>query len=223
MCFSATASFSSGIILSAIGVAAVQKTTRPTQLLLASFPFLFAFQQFTEGFLWLSFTNPAYAGWHDVSKYGFLIFSHLLWPVFIPLAILLLEDIPKRKTILYYLLGAGLLLAGYHFYCLVFLDVTARVDHHHIIYLIDHLTEMLLPANILYGLSTIVPAFVSSVKRMWWIGLFIIITYMATYVFYFEYTISIWCFLATLLSLLVYFILNKLNNRTVISNVAVKR
>ena len=49
MCFSATASFSAGIILTVIGVASIKKAHHKSQLLFASIPFVFGIQQFAEG------------------------------------------------------------------------------------------------------------------------------------------------------------------------------
>ena len=55
MCFSATASFTAGIVLTVIGVATVKKTQRKTEIPFAMVPLLFGLQQFIEGLLWLSF------------------------------------------------------------------------------------------------------------------------------------------------------------------------
>ena len=53
MCFSAGASFAGGVIISAIGVATVLKVHKPSQIVFASIPLFFGFQQFVEGFVWL--------------------------------------------------------------------------------------------------------------------------------------------------------------------------
>jgi hypothetical protein len=48
MCFSAVASFAGGVIISAIGVATVMKVHKPSQIVFASIPLFFGFQQFVE-------------------------------------------------------------------------------------------------------------------------------------------------------------------------------
>lgn len=212
MCFSASASFGSGVVLSIIGVAALRKTETSSQLALGCFPFIFAVQQFSEGFVWLSVTNPAYAGWQEIPAYSFLIFSHIVWPIWIPLAILLLEKNIKRKKILGFLLGTGIVLATYHVFCLIFLPVTIRVDEHHLQYLIAHPTWLLMIGNIFYGLSTILPSFISSVKRMWWLGAFTVVSYIVAHLFFQAYVISVWCYFATLLSVIAYLILARINS-----------
>ena len=59
MCFSATASFGASAVLGVIGVAAVAKAKTKPQRLFASIPLVFAVQQLSEGFLWLSQNIPA--------------------------------------------------------------------------------------------------------------------------------------------------------------------
>jgi len=54
MCFSASASFAGGAVLTTIGVASVSKVSDPKQKLFAEIPLLFAFQQFAEGVVWLT-------------------------------------------------------------------------------------------------------------------------------------------------------------------------
>lgn len=193
-----------------IGIASVRKIEKPSQLPLGLFPFLFSLQQFSEGFVWLSLTNPSYAGWQNIPMYSFLTFSHIIWPAWILLSILLLEKDIMRRKILQGLSGAGIMLALYHVFCLIFLNVTSRIEGHHIQYLIAHPGSLLMAANIFYALATILPFFISSVKRMWWIGLFIILSYIATFILYKAYVISVWCYFATFISLVVYLNLSRI-------------
>lgn len=57
MCFSTTASFVAGTFLTVIGVASVKKVKGPGQLMFAVIPLVFAVQQFSEGFVWMSLLN----------------------------------------------------------------------------------------------------------------------------------------------------------------------
>ena len=214
MCFSASASFGSGVVLVIMGVASISKVEGRSELPLAFFPFIFAIQQVSEGFVWLSLTNPTYSGWQDIPMYSFLIFSHVLWPTWIPFSILLLEKDLQRKKILWFLFGTGITMGLYHIYCLIYLPVNARIDGHHIQYLIAHPVSLLMPANILYALATIFPPFISSIRRMWWLGLFILISYIAAYLVYRAYVISVWCYFATLLSIIVYLILTRFQKQS---------
>ena len=49
MCFSATASFTVGVVLSVIGVVTIKMTRRKEEIPFAMIPLLFGIQQFIEG------------------------------------------------------------------------------------------------------------------------------------------------------------------------------
>ncbi|WP_026899295.1 DUF6629 family protein [Daejeonella oryzae] len=213
MCFSASVSFGAGAVLSIIGIATVRKAETSPQFMLAVFPFFFALQQIAEGFVWLSFVSLSFAGWQSIPINFFLSFSHIIWPIWIPLCMLLLEERSRQRSILYILLAAGIILGIYHIFCMLLYPIITRIDGHHVQYIIADQGYLRLPANILYGLSTILPFFISSVKRMWWMGVFILVSYIFTYLIYNAYITSVWCFFATILSVIVYYILNRQNLR----------
>lgn len=212
MCFSANASFGSGVVLGLIGISTLRKTSGSSQRAIALIPLIFAVQQIAEGFVWLSMINGGFSSWRAVFPYIFLTFSHIIWPVWMPLSVLILENGRKRKNILRVLFFGGLLLAAYHVFSLSFFRVSARVDQHHIQYFIDQPAWMRLPSNVLYGSAAILPAFVSSVRRMWWLGLFLLLSYLFTYFFFHHYIVSVWCYYATFISIVIYLVLSGLRN-----------
>lgn len=75
MCFSASASFITSAVLFAGGVAAVKFSTNKRQLPFAIIPFIFSFQQFSEGILWLSLSIPEFTGYQITSMFTFLIIA----------------------------------------------------------------------------------------------------------------------------------------------------
>jgi len=87
MCFSAPASFLASAVLCAAGVASCRLARNKRQLLFASTPFLFAMQQAAEGFVWLSFSYPAFEAWRLFFSYFFLFFAFILWPTWVPVSI----------------------------------------------------------------------------------------------------------------------------------------
>jgi hypothetical protein len=97
MCFSASASFSAGVILSAIGVASIKKAQSPPHIFFASIPLIFAVQQITEGFVWLSLSNPTFVPLKQIATYNFLFFAQVVWPVWVPFSILKLEPKNRRR------------------------------------------------------------------------------------------------------------------------------
>lgn len=214
MCFSASASFGSGVVLSLIGIGTLRKASDNNQKAIALIPGIFAVQQVAEGFVWLSMSHPEFSRVHAVFPYIFLTFSHIIWPVWMPFSMLVLESVRSRKTILWLLFSAGLLLAAYHVYSLIFFNVRVRIDRHHIQYFIDQPVSMRLLSNILYGSAAILPAFVSSVRRMWWLGVFLLVSYLFTYYYFHHYIVSVWCYYATFISILVYLVLSELQNES---------
>ncbi len=90
MCFSATASFTAGAALLIVGTVTAQHATRRAELPYALIPVLFGVQQLIEDALWMTF--PAKAPLlTTVLTHAFSFFSHALWPLHVPVAVLLLE------------------------------------------------------------------------------------------------------------------------------------
>ena len=96
MCFSAPASFVAGTALSVLGVATIRMTSRKAEIPLAMIPLLFGVQQFTEGMIWLSFRDESPLS-NTTLTFVYSLFSHVLWPIFMPFAVGLLETVPWRK------------------------------------------------------------------------------------------------------------------------------
>ncbi len=217
MCFSASASFSAGIVLCVIGVAAIKKTNRPSQMLFASIPLIFCVQQITEGFLWLALSKPAYAFLLQFTTYTFLFFAQVVWPCCVPLAILLLEKKEKRKKIQKIFVSIGVLVSLYLGFCLLSYPVEARIIGYHISYGLDFPAALSNYGGGLYIIATIAPAFFSHIKRMWWLGLAILISYIMTTLFYTDYIVSVWCFFASVISIAVFAIICEINKKPTVS------
>ncbi|MHA6781753.1 DUF6629 family protein [Pseudonocardia saturnea] len=201
MCFSATASFTAGAALSAVGVLTLRKSRGPRELPLALVPLLFGIQQITEGLLWLSLDNnlPIPQAW---STYIFSLYSHVLWPIFVPFAILLVETRRRRRRALGAFLVLGLAVGLYLLYFIVRFPVTARVLNQSISYDSPHL--YIVWVLVIYLLATCVSGMFSS---HWCINVFgvmaLTLAIAAAFVSITTF-VSVWCFFAAVLSLLVY-------------------
>ncbi len=211
MCFSASASFGASLVLSVVGVAAIKKTQHREQLPFASIPLLFAVQQFSEGVLWLTLPNSDYAATQKFATYFF--FAQIVWPILVPIAILLLEKESGRKRIQKILVGVGVLLALCLAYCLLSYNVQAKIIGNHISYLQDYPTSLRSIGIILYAMATIVPPFFSHIKRMWMLGVTLLISYVVSAIFYKHYMLSVWCFFAAILSISVYVIMLEIKKK----------
>lgn len=206
MCFSASASFTAGAVLSVIGIASVKKAKKPSEIPFASIPIVFAFQQITEGFVWLSLTNPDYAFMEGFSTYAFIFFAQAVWPFWVPFSILIFAKNEGSNYIGKTLVGLGAILASTLAYYLFTYPVEAEILGYHISYNEDYPEKYLLLGGILYVIVTIGPPFISSAKRMWILGAAILASYIITQIFYTEYIVSVWCYFAAVLSALVLWI-----------------
>jgi hypothetical protein len=215
MCFSAGASFTSGVVLSAIGIVAVKEVKKPSQLAFAGVPLLFGIQQFAEGAVWLALTDPAYAHFQIVGTTLFLIMAKIFWPAMIPLSVLLMEEDRKKKRMQSILLAMGLSVSLYYSYCLLFLNVMPHIAGHHIQYISDYPESLAVPVFIVYFIAAVTPLFLSSLKRMRLLGVLMFLSCLVTAIFFFQYLTSVWCFFAAIISVVVVWILRGSGDRRV--------
>jgi hypothetical protein len=168
MCFSATASFSASAVLLAVGAVTWTSARSVSERPFAAIPLLFAIQQAIEGMLWLSFAAPD-ASLNVAMTYAFVCFSHLLWPVFVPTAVLLMEPSRARRRGLQFFIGVGIVVSAWLLVAIARDGVSARPDGHHIEYVMPYLLGRL--TMTLYVLSTGVSLLLSSHRAVKAFGL----------------------------------------------------
>ena len=205
MCFSATASFGASAVLSIAGVVAVTGAQTKAQRLFAAIPFIFSIQQFFEGMLWLSLKNPDLASYHSLFTTVFLVFALVVWPFYIPFTIWLLEKDVLRKKRLTILLIAGSVVSVCLTSVLLIYPVQVIPNHHiHFSFgfppIGKNLTWLI---SLLYFTATIISPFLSGIKKMKWLGIVLLASYIFSIVFYSGYLVSVWCYFAALLSIVV--------------------
>ncbi len=216
MCFSASASFGAGIILSTIGVITIKKVKQPKDYLFASIPFLFAIQQVSEGILWLIIPNNDYLLLQNILAHIFIFFAQVFWPFLVPLAIMLFDKKKSRTIYQKSLVIIGFLCASYFGYCLLFYPIKAEIIGHHVFYRQFYPTTLLYASIVFYGLAILIPPFISHSKKMWILGLASLISFSISAFFYKEFLISVWCFFASIISVIIYLVINekeKLNQK----------
>ena len=201
MCFSASASFIAGTSLCAVGVATIRRAEARTELPFATIPLLFGIQQLTEGVIWLTFSHDSPL-LKQVMTYLYSGFSHVLWPMYVPLAIGLLEVVRWRKKAIFAFEVAGVAVGLYLLYFIVVSPVTAEVIGNHIVYVSPHF--YVIPMMILYLAATCFSCFFSSHGFVRLFGALVLVSFVAAYIVQVTATVSIWCFFAAILSLLIY-------------------
>ena len=210
MCFSATASLTAGAGLLFAGAITLRQARSRAEIPFAAIPVLFGIQQLIEGALWLTFpdNDPSL---RIILTYAYSLFSHVIWPVYVPIAVLLLESVPWRRKVLTGIALAGAVVGLYLLYFLVTLPIIARVEGRHIDYVSPHF--YIVAVMTLYVLGTCISSLFSSHL---WVRLFGIVSFLsfaAAGLFYRVWFISVWCFFAAVLSsiVLVYFLRRQLS------------
>ena len=199
MCFSAAASFAAGGTLSVVGGLTIAKVRKKSELSFASIPLLFGIQQAIEGAVWVSFGSPIL---NTIATYAYSMFSHVLWPIFIPFSVLMIETDPIRKKILRLFSFMGLAVGLYLLYFILVDPVTAHVVNNSIAYHSPHLYVYLIMA--LYLVTTCGSCLVSSHKIINIFGVVLFISFPIAAWFFTETFFSVWCFFAAILSIIVY-------------------
>ena len=201
MCFSATASFSAGTVLLGLGTLTLKSARCPRELAFAAIPLLFAIQQLSEGVIWLTFRYEAPL-LNTVMTHVYSFFSHVLWPVYVPVAVLLIEPPGWRRRALLAFVAAGVMVGVYLLYFLVALPVVSLPVGQHIEYVSPHFFAA--AAMTLYLMSTTLSQFLSSHRTVKVFGVLALLSFAAAYYFYATWFISVWCFFAALMSAVIY-------------------
>jgi len=201
MCFSATASFVSAAALGVAGVATLRLASRPSEIPFAAIPLLFGIQQLIEGLIWLSFGSAPHLP-NPPLTFAYSLFSHVLWPIYVPFALRLLEIVPWRRKALVATQIAGLAAGLYLLYFLFEFSVTSRVLGKHIVYESPHFYIAWVMA--LYLSATCVSSMLASHRMIRLFGALSLATFLAAYAIHVATLVSVWCFFAAILSFIVY-------------------
>ena len=201
MCFSAQASVTAGSVLLMVGAATLRRSRGRAELPYAGIPLLFGIQQLLEGALWLTFPDRAPL-LNTVLTHAYSFFSHVLWPIYVPLAALALETVPWRRRVLIGIALAGGAVGLYLLATLLTQPIVASVVGRHIAYESPHFYA--LAAMALYLLGTCASLMFSSHSRVVAFGVAAFASAVAAYAFYATWFISVWCFFAGALSVVVF-------------------
>ncbi len=134
--------------------------------------------------------------------YLYSIFLHVLWPMYVPLAMGVMEAVRWRKKAIFAFESVGVAVSLYLLYFIVTRPVVAEVVGSNIVYASPHF--YLIPVMLLYLAATCVSCFFSSHGFVKLFGVLALLSFIAAYLIHVMAFFSIWCFLAAILSLLIY-------------------
>ncbi len=207
MCFSAEVSFGASAVITTIGVVSYKKANKTPLRYIAMIPIFFGMQQFSEGFVWLSKLYTEFAAFDGLSTYTFIFFAWIIWPIYIPFAMWKNEaNGIRKKTLGVFTIIGCIVAAGLIFYMLT-KGIKSEIHGHSIHYEFDTkhpLKWLMIP---LYFTSVVLSTVVSSVTKMWWLGVANTILFSLTKIYIADKVISVWCFLAAFTSILILYII----------------
>lgn len=209
MCFSATASFTIAATTAVIGVAVARQVTDRREILLALTPFLFSLQQAIEGVLWLQLSGDG--GDENIAalSMSFRIFAEVLWPIYTPVAVLLIEPGRVRRRLLMAIAAVGAILAIHLLSGLIIDAPGVAIQGRSIAYAsdVDFLSWRMIP----YLLCSCGALALSSHRIINVLAAMIAVGFMVSAYIYFASFISVWCFFTAAASTLIYFHFKRLH------------
>ncbi|MEK7619130.1 MAG: DUF6629 family protein [Patescibacteria group bacterium] len=197
MCFSPEVSFISSGVLGLTGAASIVVAPKNTKIL-GLVPFAFAAQQLLEGVQWLALRTGSE---NLIAGYGYLFFALLLWPIAVPLAVYLVDPASRRR-VRWFIIG-GLMITAYFLFSLLQSGVGADIFGGSIRY--TFFNALNYPgAEYVYLIVTAGALLVSSIKVFRYFAGGVVVSAIAANFFFNVVFVSVWCFFASLLSLLIF-------------------
>jgi len=203
MCFSATASFVTATITGAAGLAALNRARAPREWPVAAVPLFFAAHQSVEGLLWLLLPVAPGGASSTILTYVYLVIAEVWWPIYAPLACLLIEPSKLRRLAMLACLGVGLVVAAFYLQAIVSHPHAARIVDGHIVYVSEN--KVSFPMGAAYLVATGAAMALSSHRAMIALSVIVIGGACLSYMLYWESFVSVWCFFAAVASVVVVF------------------
>jgi hypothetical protein len=211
MCFSPTASFAMSGVLAGIGAASVGANASKPHRMLAAIPLLFAAQQAAEGAVWLTVGDAGWPSVHKLAVDAFLGFAVVVWPVWLPASLARAEQVERRRRVLRVLSAVGALFGVCAAALLTVWQPWARVASHSIVYEYEYGRNV--PVQIFclcaYVIPSVAPFFVSTARLARLLGAALVASMGVAFILQRQALPSVWCFLAAVLSALVFFAVPK--------------
>lgn len=222
MCFSPAVSFSAAALLIPAGAVSARTAFRfaPSYIGLAVLPMLLGVQQMMEGFVWLA----GRSGSSDLLylySVAYLFFAWLVWPIWIPLSVYLLEQGWRQTICVLLAIGGGAL--GALQYAPYFVHegwLQTTLLPFAIRYGGTEFMDLLTGRWVSYGLYVtflLLPLFVSSDRRVQAFGLLLTCVLVVTYVFFSYAYISVFCFGGAIVSIYLLWLMKRMRRLSPLS------
>jgi hypothetical protein len=203
MCFSASADFTSSVVLGAVGAATLREVKDRRELLLAAMPGLFAIHEFIEGFVWLGLDGTLSQQVAHNAGAAFVLYAQGILPFLLPFSVFLIEPTKRQRRRMLGFVILGGLLSLYLAWGLIAYPLAISDQSHSITY-VNVITNTTLVA-VLYVIATCGALFFSGFRplvELGWANLVGLLVVMLVKRYAFT---SVWCAYAAVVSVIIYF------------------
>ena len=201
MCFNATASYASGLAITAVGVSALPAVEDRRELGFAALPVLFGVHQLLEGAIWDQVETSAPLPVHSPAVFAWLVIAWVLLPAGVAWSVLAFEPERSRRRIQLGLALVGALVSAGLTGVLLTGAPGAGDAHAHLTY--DLPVNAGWPLAIGYAAATCGPLLASSRRYVVVAGLAMGAALLVSALAYAASFASVWCFLAACISLII--------------------
>jgi hypothetical protein len=215
MCFSPGADLVVGGIVVGIGVDALRHVREPKQILVASLPLMFGLHQVDEAFVWLGLQGHVSESIERVGIWIYVLVALAAIPALVPLAVVLVERAGVRRRIIGVLAALGVTV-GVSLGVSIFRgSVNAVIDGRHISYDVSALQRGG-QITAFYVLAACGALILSSHRDLSLIGVLNLIAVPVLMWMTVSGFISLWCFWAAIVSVLINVFLRKQARRSAV-------
>lgn len=162
---------------------------------------LFALQQGIEGLLWLYLPAAPEGPIATGLTLLYLFFAEVFWPVYVPIAVLLVEPKGRRRRLMLFCLAIGVGVGAYLQGWILTHPHSAVMLGDHIVYVTGYRASAIMSLS--YVAATGLPPVLSSQRTVVVLGAIILLGSVIAYAFYREAFVSLWCLFAAAASMVI--------------------
>ena len=201
MCYSAPASLVASGVLAVSGVAILRMPKKKSEIPLSLFPIIFSVHQLTEGLLWLNHTGSVPDTYKQGLIYAFVLIAFVFWPIYVPFSAYMTETGKMRRKIIILCQLVGICIGVTFLVSIIRNTPDATFLAQSISYGVHGPPKSLAP----YMVAVTIPFLISSDKRLIVLGVALLVACgTAMYTACSGAFPSVWCFYASILSLIIY-------------------
>ncbi len=173
MCFSPQADVVGGVVVAAIGIDVLRQARgRRHYLALAVLPLMLGVHQLVEAFVWWGLQGHVSGRVGHVATWIYLVIAFVVLPIYLPIAVLLLEPRGRRRTTMMPFVALGAVVSAVLFAAMVRGPVVADLAHYHLSYTTDlHAGGLVVMAYVIATCGSLVLSGYRDIAAFGWVNL----------------------------------------------------